>query len=53
VVNLAARLSDAAGPGETLVDARTIAEAQHPPETAERSVVLKGYDAPVAIHVLA
>ena len=52
VVNLAARLSDAAGPGETLVDQRTIAEAVHPPETTERSVVLKGYDAPVAVRVL-
>jgi class 3 adenylate cyclase len=52
VVNLAARLSDAAGRAETLVDQRTIAELANPSSFRERTIAVKGYDEPVRVHVL-
>lgn len=52
VVNLAARLSDAAGPGETLIDQRAMAEVQRRPDTEARLVTLKGFDEQQPVHVL-
>lgn len=52
VVNLAARLSDAAGPAETLIDQRTLAEVAQPPATVDRLITVKGYDEPVHVHLL-
>jgi class 3 adenylate cyclase len=53
VVNLAARLSDAAGPAETLIDQRTLAELEEqPPAHIGRSLKLKGFDDALQVHVL-
>jgi class 3 adenylate cyclase len=53
VVNLAARLSDAARPAETLIDKRTLAEVAQPPATVDRIITVKGFDEPMHVHVMA